>query len=448
MGAFLSYSIVGGFVMLLLYLAYRLFLAKDNQHAFNRAVLLGRYLLSFLSPLCLSMFDLDGGRQLQSVVQTGSAVSGAVVPAHPQSVWISMLIWLYVAGMAVVAIRTVAVWFRLASVIRSGKRIERDGYTLVVTEDDRYSPFSWMRYVVVSRNDYESGCPAIETHEQKHVAGCHWIDLMVAQSVCMINWFNPAAWLMRDELMLVHEYQADMAVVESGHNPQDYQMLLIRKAVGARFPSLANSLNHSKLKKRITMMYKAKSGAGQKFKALALVPMLALALGVAGAPVVRAAVSTIGSSEISVGKDNENPPQRQIAVRRFKVMNINNDGVETTVVVRGEGLGNSLTVSGGTFTNKGKTYRAKSLRCDMTDGVASITAVFPFSDEFRRCSMTLNVNGDEIPFELEEFFKNSRSAAIGSNSSSASELKSLSTQGIASMVVDRQNNAIRITSRK
>lgn len=40
MGAFLSYSIVGGFVMLLLYLAYRLFLAKDNQHAFNRAVLL------------------------------------------------------------------------------------------------------------------------------------------------------------------------------------------------------------------------------------------------------------------------------------------------------------------------------------------------------------------------------------------------------------------------
>lgn len=155
------------------------------------------------------------------------------------------------------------------------------------------------------------------------------------------------------------------------------------------------------------MMYKAKSGAGQKFKALALMPMLALALGVAGAPVVRAAVSTIGSSEISVGKDNENPPQRQIAVRRFKVMNINNDGVETTVVVRGEGLGNSLTVSGGTFTNKGKTYRAKSLRCDMTDGVASITAVFPFSDEFRRSSMTLNVNGDEIPFELEEFFKNS-----------------------------------------
>lgn len=196
------------------------------------------------------------------------------------------------------------------------------------------------------------------------------------------------------------------------------------------------------------MMYKAKSGAGHKFKALALMPMLALALGVAGAPVVRAAVSTIGSSEISIGKFNENPPQGQIAVQRFKVMNINNDGVETTVVVRGEGLGNSLTVSGGTFTNKGKTYRAKSLRCDMTDGVASITAVFPFSDEFRRSSMTLNVNGNEIPFELEEFFENSRSAAIGSNASSASELKALSTYGIASMLVDRQNNAIRITSRK
>lgn len=83
----------------------------------------------------------------------------------------------------------------------------------------------------------------------KHVRSRHWIDLLIAQAVCVVNWFNPAAWLMRDELMLVHEYQADMAVIDHGHDPQEYQMLLIKKAVGSRFPSLANSLNHSKLKK-------------------------------------------------------------------------------------------------------------------------------------------------------------------------------------------------------
>ena len=123
---------------------------------------------------------------------------------------------------------------------------------------------------------------------------------MLAQIVCIVNWFNPVAWLMRDELMLVHEYQADMAVIDGGHNPENYQILLIKKAVGARFTSLANSLNHSKLKKRITMMYKEKSGVGSHWKALALVPMFAFALGVVSIPAVRATVSTIRNSDITM----------------------------------------------------------------------------------------------------------------------------------------------------
>ena len=60
------------------------------------------------------------------------------------------------------------------------------------------------------------------------------------------------------------------------------------------------------------MMYKQKSGAGQKMKVLALVPMLALALGVADIPAVSAAISAIRSSEVSVGKVSENPQADKI----------------------------------------------------------------------------------------------------------------------------------------
>ncbi len=49
------------------------------------------------------------------------------------------------------------------------------------------------------------------------------------------------------------------------------------------------------------MIYKLKSGAGRKFKVLALVPTVALALGLVSVPAVRAAVSAIGSSTISAG---------------------------------------------------------------------------------------------------------------------------------------------------
>lgn len=438
MGGFLSYAIVSGLLLLALYLTYRVLLAGDNQHGFNRMVLLLIYAVSFTAlPCCRFLESLTVTPVAQTITFTGEALSDVITTAPAQPVWCTVVLWMYLAGMAVVAVRTLATWVRLTRVIRAGEKIRAGSYTLVVTDDDKYAPFSWLRYVVISRADYENDRAAIVAHELKHVASRHWIDLLVAQAVCIIEWFNPVAWLLRDELMLVHEYQADMAVIDSGHDAKEYQMLLIKKAVGVRFPSLANSLNHSKLKKRITMMYKAKSGAGRKFKALALVPAVALAFGVADVPAVRAAVSTIGGSGISLGKasadrtqsgllemaaeeqpifgkGNENKPKDKITVQRFKVIRLNNDGKETTVVIKGEGLGDKLTVEGGTFTNKGKTYQAKSLRCGMTDGVATITAVFPFADDYKHPHMTLGVNGKEVPFNLEGFLEKTQSAdAVG-----------------------------------
>jgi len=85
---------------------------------------------------------------------------------------------------------------------------------------------------------------------------------------------------MREELKSVHEYQADASVLASGIDARTYQMLLIKKAVGTRFQSLANSLNHSKLKKRITMMYKEKNSGLRRLRGLvlALAPVAAIAV--------------------------------------------------------------------------------------------------------------------------------------------------------------------------
>ena len=299
MGEILSYSIISGFLMLVLYLAYRLLLAKDNQHSFNRTILLLIYLLSFtVSPFSFSLGNIIGNAESQIISFNDAEAANADISAKLLPLCGSILIWIYLAGMIVVAAKTIITWFRLTNVIRSGKKIPQNGYTLIVIDNDDYAPFSWMRYVVVSRNDYVNNCSEIVTHELKHVACHHWIDLLIAQIVCIINWFNPTAWFMRDELILVHEYQADMAVIDSGLDVQEYQMLLIKKTIGARFPSLVNSLSHCKLKKRITMMYKERNAARSKFKALVLMPVLAIALGLTGIPAVRAVVSAISSSEV------------------------------------------------------------------------------------------------------------------------------------------------------
>lgn len=479
MGLLLSYSIISGLILLALYLTYRLFLARDNQHGFNRGVLLAIYLIAFgIAPFILPASEIDLIHASQPVAAGGQSLSletlditASHIAPEPRTLWATLLIWIYMAGMIIVSARTLITWTHLIRVIRSGEKIHRSGYTLVITDTDRFAPFSWMRYMVISRKDYESDSRAIIAHEQKHIAARHWIDLLVAQAACIVNWFNPAAWLMRDDLMLVHEYQADMAVIDSGNNIRDYQMLLIRKAVGARFPSLANSLNHSKLKKRITMMYKQKSGAGRKMKALALVPVLAAALAVSSVPALRAAVSTISTADISVSKSNENPAAGKITVKQFKVVNINNDGRQTTVTISGKGLGNELTVSGGTYTSAGKTYHASALSSDMTDGNATITATFPCSDEKFGQKLTLNVNGSEIPFSLEDLngtvvrvnkeSSDPATVTVSGGSSITSltdvkisidghdvtedELKNLPSDKIKSITIDKKSNRIEIT---
>ncbi|MCC8071360.1 MAG: M56 family metallopeptidase [Bacteroidales bacterium] len=310
MGELLAYSIEGGVLLLAMFLAYRLTLAQENQPGYNRGVLLAIYVVAFASlPMWSLAQKLTTPEASQMAMVDNVEIVDTILTPMSQHVWGRVILWSYIGGIAIVLTNTLLTWVRLLRIVHNGKKVFKEGFTLVLTDDERLAPFSWMRYVVVSRANCES---AILDHELKHIACHHWVDLIVAQVVCVVNWFNPAAWLMREELMLVHKYQADMAVIDHGHSPLEYQMLLVKKAVGARFPSLANSLNHSKLKKRITMMYKSPCGARRRWRALALVPALGLALGLMAVPAISAAVSTISSSSLSVDKGTEISDPEQV----------------------------------------------------------------------------------------------------------------------------------------
>lgn len=485
MGAFLSYSIVSGLILLAMFLVYRLLLAAENQHAYNRGVILAIYAISFLT---LPAVDTAGS--LFSEEQGATVITGGITAtAKPYSspVWSTVLIWTFIAGIIVCSIKTLIVWIRIIRIIADGEKTDMGRYTLVLTDNSGIAPFSWMHYMVMSRADYESCSPAISAHELRHIVCRHWIDLLIAQFIATINWFNPAAWLMRDELMLLHEYQADMAVIDSGHNPKEYQMLLIKKAVGTRFPSLANSLNHNKLKKRIIMMYKSKSSRGRRLKVLALVPAMSVALMAAAMPQVKTAIGTIKSSEASIGKDSEsrektqpipykgsdNSAATETAVRNFTIESVSNEGNKTVIVVRGENLGSRLNVAGGKFSSGGKTYDARSFQCEMSGGAAVITATFPFVGTFDKASLSLNVNGNEITIDFDRNFSQRSSSStvtisrpdnrsigilspesgtpaifIDGQEKTHEEMTRLNPDDIEQIKVDKKSNTIHISLKK
>ena len=302
MGELMSFTLTSGIILLSMYLPYRLLLAGEKQHRLNRVILHAIYMAAIVIPLVrpVALPGISGIEAGAATAETGIAIgrlSGGLTE-DSGTAWMRVLLWIYIAGAAVALVRLVWAYARLTVIIWNGKKIKMEGYTLVVTGNKNFSPFSWRGYVVVEKTSDDTEYPAIMIHEMRHLSACHDMDLMLAQLYAVLVWYNPASWLMIDELKTVHEYEADEAVIDSGLNLRDYQMLLIKKAVGARLPSLANSLNHSKLQKRITMMYQSKSRTAGKLGSLVLVPALAIGIAVVSIPAVASVIS--GASETTL----------------------------------------------------------------------------------------------------------------------------------------------------
>ena len=151
-----------------------------------------------------------------------------------------------------------------------------------------------MNHVVISRSDND-GHPEILTHECAHAGHHHSADMLLMSLVCALQWFNPFVWMMLSELRMMHEYEADEAVLKQGIDATQYQLLLVRKAVGDSRFLIANSFGHSKLKNRIAMIGKVKT---TKWAALAYVACL---------PLLLAAMSfnaTDGGNDVMSGTDD------------------------------------------------------------------------------------------------------------------------------------------------
>ncbi len=346
MGAALVFVFRSSMVMLAMFLVYKAVLSGEKQHGYNRGILIAVYVLS---PLVVWLTDVFGhggevaaaaGQLADSEVLESlmaNAAGGPIAVSLAPS-WSVVALWVWLAGMAAVVVATAWSWLRVRQIIRRCAVECREGYKLALSPDSDIAPFSMLRTVVMSRRDYEESGDMILVHELQHLACRHWIDLAVARVVAVVAWFNPVSWLMADELRMVHEYQADAAVIRSGADARAYQMLLIKKAVGRSFPAIANSLNHSNLKKRITMMIKSKSAKGRRWRSLAMAPAVVAVLALTNLPGVASVFAEVGSASLSDGKGTQNLAEREIKrVPMDSIRNLPSEAVERMKIIYGEG---------------------------------------------------------------------------------------------------------------
>ena len=308
MGVFFIYILKSSVCLVLFYLFFRLLLSKETFHRFNRMALLGVLFFSLLIP-CIEVttrHQVEVQQAMLSIEQLLLMVELEATPVEAGAVqetvasWIQVVLLVYLAGILFLACRSIYSLISLFRLIHSGKRekLEKGG-TLVIHHQE-IAPFSWMKYIVISQKDLEENGREILIHEMAHIHHRHSIDLLLADICIFFQWFNPGTWLLKQELQNIHEYEADETVINEGVNAKEYQLLLIKKAVGTRLYSMANSFNHSKLKKRITMMLKEKSNPWARLKYLYVLPLAAIAVTAFARPEISEKME-----EISVAKVND-----------------------------------------------------------------------------------------------------------------------------------------------
>ena len=315
---FLIYDAKVAVLIAVFYLFYRLLLAKETFHRVNRVVLLLTAVMSFVLPLCVITMHETVVVAAMPAVEVGEV--RAVVADEPTApLWQMALPVLFIIGIVATLGYTVTSLAKLMLLIRhSEKHQQEDGVVICVT-DHQVSPFSWMHYIVLSRQDYAEHNEAVLAHERGHIRLRHSWDVLLVDTLTALQWFNPAMWMLRQDLRAIHEYEADGAVLSQGFNARQYQYLLITKAASIGGYSIANGISHSTLKNRIHMMLHKESRRSHLLKLLALVPIVGTAMAL--------------NAETVTDYQYQTPHKKQIIKKGKKAATIKADGGNEIVVI-------------------------------------------------------------------------------------------------------------------
>ena len=272
MKEFLLYIARSGLYLGVFHAFYLLVMRRTTFYRFNRIAVLAGSMVCALLPILrvrsAMVFAAVGPLTMTSVEESAAVEPLASFP------WALLVFGLYLAGIAFVLGGTVISAIKIGRLAKNGRAAEIDGCRVIVIDGELPS-FTFGRTIFISSRDLAEN-PVIFAHETMHVHCRHYLDLLLFRALQIVWWWNPLVWIMKTELSLLHEYEADEGVIQKGIDATQYQLLLVRKAVGEQRFSLASGFQHAQLKNRITMMHKPSSSGWLRLSYLALIPMLAI----------------------------------------------------------------------------------------------------------------------------------------------------------------------------
>ena len=301
MSYFLIYLIKSTVYLGLFYAFFMLVMRGTTFFRFNRVMLLlGTFVCMLLPCYTVTVDEVEGIQLPMQVLDemlvlktTNEAreISAIELPLQEAAPTAStpllpiILLGIYLLGMLVYSVMVFRSFAEVWKMIASHPKQWKDGCWLVIIPQ-KIPSFSWSNYIVIGEEDYRN-YPQVLVHERMHYLCRHSYDIFFFTIIHALHWFNPMVWLIRTELKQLHEFEADQGVINQGIDATQYQLLLVKKAVGKKLYTIANGFNHTKLQKRITMMIQEKSNDWKRLKWLMCVPVVMGAMLVFAQPKVK-----------------------------------------------------------------------------------------------------------------------------------------------------------------
>ena len=258
------------------YAAFTIFLRKEPLFRFNRAYLLSALLLSILIPI-LTFFPefystgkiLVSGNGILGTITLSPIVISSNASNIPTIA--SLMAYLYFLGLGIFVSRLLIRLLHIYKLNKNGtKTVENE--TNLLWSDLDIPPFSFLNTMYLPANLKDSSnLDEIIRHESIHIKSFHSFDILLAEVLQTIFWFNPFIPLIGKSLRETHEFEADKAVIGSGTDPVAYTRILFAQDKVALAVVLGNNFNYSLIKRRLTMFYK-KNSKFARMKAFLVLP--------------------------------------------------------------------------------------------------------------------------------------------------------------------------------
>src|SRR6187455_2016200 len=289
MSLLIQYLLKLSISLAIVWLFYQFILRRLTFYNSNRWYLLGYTLLSFFIPFVdISTILGNNSGTNNGLIQFIPSVHQYTIALEeasdcPVPIWsTSYDKWDWTAfalmiGAVILLIRFIVRYISFIRIRNRSKLISTDGIKIYQV-DESIIPFSFGKSVFINSNLHtEDELREIVRHEFVHVRQNHSIDIIWGELLCLLNWYNPFAWLLKRSIRQNLEFIADNKVVQNGIDKKEYQYLLL-KVIGNSQYSIATQFNFSSLKKRIAMMNKTKSAKRHLLQMLFLLPATAVLL--------------------------------------------------------------------------------------------------------------------------------------------------------------------------